>query len=97
MKEKLLKLLSLSTSQNENEAFVSVKKANELIKRENTTWEEVFKEQEPEDKYDNTLHTQLNKEKEYSKSLEEEIKNINVLYKYMCSAIVVLLLYIIYF
>jgi len=99
MKEKLLKFLNLSLSQNENEAFVSVKKANELIKRENTTWSYVFRDKEPEIKYEESyiLKMQLLKQQSYSQRLEEDCKNLNILIKYLVIIIIILIGYIIIF
>lgn len=42
--EQLVKILSLTQSDNDNEALNAIRTANKLMKRNDTTWEKVFKE-----------------------------------------------------
>lgn len=41
MKDKLLKLLALTGSDNDHEALAAVRAANKMLKANNTTWEKI--------------------------------------------------------
>jgi hypothetical protein len=42
MNDRLLKFLNLTTSDNDHEALVAIRKANELLKKDNKTWTDVL-------------------------------------------------------
>lgn len=42
MKDRILKLLKLTESQNDNEALIAIRAANGLLKREGKTWEQLL-------------------------------------------------------
>lgn len=42
MREKLIKLLNLTASSNDNEALVSVRMANQILKKNGVTWNQIF-------------------------------------------------------
>lgn len=44
MNPRLIKLLMLSQSPNDNEALAAIRKANELLKEENKSWETAFED-----------------------------------------------------
>jgi hypothetical protein len=74
MKNKLIKLLMLSRSSNDNEALSAIRKANEILNNEKKTWDDVFGEawyleySKLVDKY-NTLARQYNSQQAQLKDL----------------------------
>jgi len=47
--EKLLKILKMTTSPNDNEALVAIRKVNEMLKSNNCEWDDIIRQIE---KYD---------------------------------------------
>lgn len=45
-KDKIIKLLKLSSSNNDNEALLAIKTANQILKKNNATWDDLFKLEE---------------------------------------------------
>lgn len=75
MKEKIIKLLKLSTSSNDNEALNAIRIANSLLKKEDMHWDEFFS------KSPSLSNT---KEREYIKKINTLEKKLeNFLYKTM--------------
>lgn len=45
-KEKIISLLNLSSSENDNEALSAIRTANKIIKKNNMSWSDFFEEKE---------------------------------------------------
>jgi hypothetical protein len=45
--EKVVKLLNLSTSDNDHEALLAISKANEFVRKANLTWDEILLKEKP--------------------------------------------------
>lgn len=103
-KTKLLKLLHLSESTNDGEALSSIRKANDLIKEDNSSWEDIVNISDALEeviKRDRKNYRELEfifkKERANSRDLEEKLVFATSIVKYLLSAIIILLATIILF
>ena len=55
-REKLAKILALTTSTNDSEALAAVRKANDIVRGEGLSWDKVLMQVVP-----NTLHVSINR------------------------------------
>jgi hypothetical protein len=101
-RSKLIKFLNLSTSSSDGESLSAIRKANELILENNSTWEEVFEEETYLQISNKKLNSDLticsmNLMKERITSNELENKNIFAMsiIKLLCYILVVLIIAVI--
>jgi len=97
--DRLVKLLNLSSSNNEGEAISAIKKANSLLKESNSSWEDILKEKPETNKFDKIeyaiLQRNLQKEISISRELKDELKFSKMILKYLGIFIIFLIIVII--
>lgn len=99
-KSKLIKLLNLTSSSNEDEAVSAMRKANSLLEESQLNWEKILKET-PEikrsDKFDYAMTVRdLKIERNISRELRDEIKFSKMILKFLVFTIIVLIIIIIF-
>lgn len=101
-KTRLLKLLHLSESTNDNEALSSIRKINLLIKEDNLSWEDIINISDDLEKVIKRnrkeycqLEFILNRERVNSQDLEERLKFSETFLKYVIVVIFILTIIVI--
>ncbi len=98
-KQRLIKLLNLSSSKNEGEALSAIRKANLILDESKSDWEDIFKGSPEINKSEREgyaiLYYSLQKERAYSKELKDELKFLKMILKYLGIFIIFLIIVII--
>ena len=95
-KDKLIKLLNLTTSKNDGEALSATRKANAFLKDNGINWEEfvlahsIYKHDDKDSATFSILNMNLRKERAYSEELLERINGYKNFIKYMFIFIIIL-------
>ncbi len=86
-KQRLIKLLNLSSSKNEGEALSAIRKANLILDESSSDWENILNDHSEIDKSEREgyaiLYYNLQKERAYSKELKDELKFSKMISKYL--------------
>jgi len=97
-KERLIKLLNLTSSSNDSEALSSIRKANILIKEDNSNWEEIINISRSlesfikrQDQEYAVLNMILLKERAYSQELKTNIHVLKNIIKYLLLLSIILI------
>ncbi len=93
-KQKLIKLLNLSSSKNEGEALSAIRKANLILDESQSDWDDILKEPPEREGYA-ILYYNFQKERAYSKELKDELNFSKTILKYLGIFIIFLIVLLI--
>lgn len=96
-KQRLIKLLELSSSSNDNEVLSTIKKANELIREHKLNWKDIVENNNSSRTKEQNIESvisymNLQRERLYLDSLKDEIFGLKKIIKYL--GIVVIILFV---